>query len=68
MKTVELTNCATYTEADILQGNLQSQGIDAEVYDTGLAAVTLNAGFPVLVPEDQYERAKKILDKVNRGR
>lgn len=66
MKTVVLTTCNTYTEADILQGNLINHGIDAQVYDTGLASITLNEGWPVLVPEDQYERAKKILDQVNR--
>ena len=58
-----LTVCDNYVQADIIQGNLISQGIKAEIYDTGMSAILLNEGVPVLVPEEDYERAKKIIDE-----
>ncbi len=58
-----LTTCNNYVEAEILQGNLISQGIEAEIYDTGIAAITLNEGVPVLVPIKDYDRAKEIFDE-----
>ena len=53
--------CDTYVQAEIIQGNLISQGIHAEIYDKGMEVLLENEGIPVLVPKEDYNRAKEIL-------
>ncbi|WP_024994549.1 putative signal transducing protein [Phocaeicola paurosaccharolyticus] len=53
--------CDNYVQAEIIQGNLISKGLHAEIYDNGMESIMENEGIPVLVPKDEYEKAKEII-------
>lgn len=66
MKTVLLKTCVNAIQAHILQGALANEGIESMLQDENISTVLSNMpGFEtrILVFEDDYERALKILEE-----
>lgn len=68
MKTVKLMTCNDATQAHIVQGMLESEGIDSMLQNenmSGLLAGCINniSGVDILVGEADYEKATQLLEQ-----
>ena len=70
MKFIELCSFDNYIKANIVLGMLQESGINCHLKDE--YTVTIDpflspalGGMKIMVYEDQYERAKELIDGVN---
>lgn len=68
MKTVKLITCNDGTQAHIIQGMLESEGIDSMLQNENMAGVLpglINniSGVDILVSESDYERAMQLLEQ-----
>jgi len=64
MSLVELATLHDVALAQILRGRLQSEGIEAHLFDAGFSGL-LGGGFPgirLMVAEDREDEARFILD------
>ena len=60
---IVLNRYATRVEADLDRIALESAGIPSVVVGVGLTMEGGIAGVQLLVPEDQFEQAKEVLDE-----
>lgn len=67
---VELTRCTMLPEAQFIRSLLESEGIDVQIRGEHSVSVQpflgiMPGGIPVLVPADDVERARALLDSAD---
>jgi len=52
-------------EAEIVAGNLESEGIKVVTFNKRDSSYTVFGYIELMVPEDEYERAKELIEGIN---